>query len=163
MSCLDYVLQDHATIPPDLGIFLSTTWRMHPDVCRFISGAVYEDWLEAEPHTARRRIVPVDGACIRRDAGIEFVPVRHEGNRQGSEESHRGASHDVTTRPLTQDSPPGPKDVPAPLRQLASGPSVITASLLEMWWRRGRRRWLKVTGRGNVVRGGASSLSEMAS
>jgi uncharacterized protein len=85
-SCLDYVLQDHATIPAELGIFLATTWRMHPDVCRFISGAVYEDRLEAEAHTKERRILPVGDGRIGREAGIQFVPVEHEGNRQASEE-----------------------------------------------------------------------------
>lgn len=85
-SCLDYLLQDHATVPDGLGLFLATTWRMHPDVCSFISGAVYEDRLRAEPHTKRRRIVPAGGGRIDREAGLLFVPVEHRGNRQGSPE-----------------------------------------------------------------------------
>lgn len=86
MSCLDYLLQDHATVPDELGLFLGTTWRMHPDVCSFISGAVYEDRLRAEAHTRNRRIVPAAGSRIDREAGILFVPVEHRGNRQGSPE-----------------------------------------------------------------------------
>jgi uncharacterized protein len=35
-SALQYYLQEHATIPPELGIFLDRSFRMHPDVCRFI-------------------------------------------------------------------------------------------------------------------------------
>jgi superfamily I DNA and/or RNA helicase len=31
-SALDYLLNGHATIPPDFGIFLNVTRRMHPDV-----------------------------------------------------------------------------------------------------------------------------------
>jgi uncharacterized protein len=85
-SSLEYLLQDHATVPDDLGIFLGTTWRMHPDVCRFISGAVYEDRLQPEPHTAKRGVVPVEGGRIPSGCGVLFVPVEHEANRQGSDE-----------------------------------------------------------------------------
>jgi len=85
-SCLDYLLRDHATVPGDLGLFLSTTWRMHPDVCSFISGTVYEDRLHAEPHTEKRRILPAGGGRIEAEAGVVFVPVEHHGNRQGSPE-----------------------------------------------------------------------------
>ena len=55
-STLEYLLQAHATIPDDLGIFLGETWRMHPEVCRFISGAVYEDRLKPKPLTAAGRL-----------------------------------------------------------------------------------------------------------
>jgi predicted RecB family nuclease len=41
-SALDYLLDGQATIAPDRGLFLATTWRMHPKVCNFISAAVYE-------------------------------------------------------------------------------------------------------------------------
>ena len=26
---------EHATMPPDLGLFLDRTWRLHPDICRY--------------------------------------------------------------------------------------------------------------------------------
>ena len=41
-SVLEHLLGDAATIPPDRGLFLEHTRRMHPDVCRFISEVVYE-------------------------------------------------------------------------------------------------------------------------
>jgi superfamily I DNA and/or RNA helicase len=85
-SCLDYLLRDHATVPDGLGLFLGTTWRMHPEVCSFISGAVYEDRLRAEPHTKNRRIVAARDGRIGRAAGLMFVPVEHRGNRQASPE-----------------------------------------------------------------------------
>ena len=34
-SALDYLLEGHAVVPPERGIFLSKTWRMHPDLCSF--------------------------------------------------------------------------------------------------------------------------------
>jgi uncharacterized protein len=41
-SALDHLLESHAVVPPERGIFLSKTWRMHPDLCSFVSAAVYE-------------------------------------------------------------------------------------------------------------------------
>ncbi|MBU1699748.1 MAG: TM0106 family RecB-like putative nuclease [Candidatus Eisenbacteria bacterium] len=89
LSTLEYLLQDHATIPDDLGIFLGTTWRLHPALCVFISEAVYEGRLQPEKHTAARRIL-IGGSKrsspITRDAGLLFIPIEHAGNVQGSDE-----------------------------------------------------------------------------
>jgi uncharacterized protein len=87
-SALEYLLAGHATIPPDFGIFLNQTWRMHPDICGFISEAVYEDRLHAHPGTSKQCVVlPKDSSgLVSKDAGIIFIPVEHEGNTQGSEE-----------------------------------------------------------------------------
>ena len=88
LSALAYLLSDHATIPDDLGVFLPTTWRMHPAVCRFISDAVYESRLHPEPHTANRVVrLPKGGpSLVPAEAGVFFLPVEHEGNTQGSDE-----------------------------------------------------------------------------
>ncbi len=87
LSSLDYLLQGRATIPPDRGIFLATTWRMHPDVCRFISNAVYEGRLLPEPKNANQRLILGHGAHPTLQAtGLRFVPVVHDGCAQKSEE-----------------------------------------------------------------------------
>ena len=88
MSVLEYYLKGHATIPPEQGIFLETTWRMHPKVCKFISETFYEGRLQPEPHTMNRTIrLPENGGnIITKEAGIVFIPVMHEGNVQGSDE-----------------------------------------------------------------------------
>jgi uncharacterized protein len=87
-SILEYLLQKHATIPDDFGIFLGETWRMHPEVCRFISGAVYEDRLKPRPITATRtlRYGTAQRRFLQKSAGIIFIPVEHEGNAYESEE-----------------------------------------------------------------------------
>jgi uncharacterized protein len=60
---------------------------MHPDVCRFISKAVYEGQLESEPSTWRQALVlknqpdPVLSAT-----GIRFEAVSHQGCSQRSRE-----------------------------------------------------------------------------
>jgi uncharacterized protein len=87
-SALEYLLQGHRTVPPHLGVFLGTTWRLHPRVCSFISGAVYDDKLHPEPRTEARVVeLPKEGGqLVREEAGIVFIPVEHEGNAQASDE-----------------------------------------------------------------------------
>ncbi len=85
-SALEFVLGDLATVPPDRGIFLPVTRRMHEDVCRFISDAVYEGRLHAEAGNAAQGIVLSAGADPAiRPSGICWVPVAHEDCRQKSE------------------------------------------------------------------------------
>ncbi len=86
-SCLHYFLQGHATVPPDLGVLLPTTWRLHPEICRFISDTAYDGRLEPSPNTARRYITPPSGATVMtRGTGIILDEIDHEGNTQSSEE-----------------------------------------------------------------------------
>jgi predicted RecB family nuclease len=82
LSCLDWMLGEHATVPPDCGIFLPISRRMHPEVCRFISDQVYEGRLASHPDTAHQR---VSGTQFP-EAGAFWVPVSHEGNAQISME-----------------------------------------------------------------------------
>jgi uncharacterized protein len=87
-SVLEYLLQDKQVIPNDFGIFLGVSRRMHPDVCSFISGAVYENRLQPHPDTAARALTfpSSTSELITRTSGILFVPVAHEGNTQDSDE-----------------------------------------------------------------------------
>lgn len=78
LSCLDWMLGEHATVPPDRGIFLPVSRRMHPDVCRFISDQVYEGRLESHSDTARQGVTCTSFP----EAGAFWVPVPHEGNAQ---------------------------------------------------------------------------------
>ena len=86
-SILEYLLQGKATIPAEMGIFLGTTWRLHPALCSFISATVYDGRLHAAPQTQKRIVkVPATGQRVTKAAGLLFVPVDHVGNAQGSEE-----------------------------------------------------------------------------
>ncbi len=85
-SSLEYLLDGAATIAPDRGIFLATTWRMHPDVCRFISDAVYDGRLEPEASNVRRALVlAADAHRLLRPSGIVHEPIEHSGCSQRSE------------------------------------------------------------------------------
>jgi len=88
LSILDYLLHDTPTIADDMGVFLGTTYRMHPEVNRFISEHIYEAKLSAHPETEQRVLaVPQDYVGpLDKDAGIIYIPVEHEGNTQASEE-----------------------------------------------------------------------------
>jgi uncharacterized protein len=85
-SALEFLLGDIATAPPERGIFLPVTRRMHPDVCEFISEAVYDGRLKAEDGNKIQRLVlgPNADAALR-PSGIAWVPVAHEGCGQKSE------------------------------------------------------------------------------
>jgi predicted RecB family nuclease len=75
-SALAHVLDGRATIPADRGLFLETTWRLHPELCRFTSEVFYENRLEPEPHLVVQRVIgdePVDGV------GPRLIPVPSEG------------------------------------------------------------------------------------
>ena len=85
LSSLDYLLEGRATIAPERGIFLGTTWRMHPKVCQFISDAVYDGRLHPEAGTAKRVLVlSKSGHPGLATAGIRYLPIRHEGCSQWS-------------------------------------------------------------------------------
>jgi uncharacterized protein len=86
-STLNYLLDGLATIPPDRGIFLPTTWRMHADVCRFISEAVYDARLHPEPANQRQQLLLDSRAHpALRPTGIVCLPLEHDGNSQRSAE-----------------------------------------------------------------------------
>ena len=86
LSSLEYLLHGHATVPLDRGIFLGTSWRMHPDLCRFISEAYYEGRLDSAPRTASNRIIGGSNTGAGAETGVRFVPVDHAGCTQDSDE-----------------------------------------------------------------------------
>jgi uncharacterized protein len=87
-SALEYLLAGKATVPPEFGVFLDVTRRLHPDVCDFISAAVYEGRLRPHPSTAIQRLLlpPGHRGRVQRATGVQFVPVAHQMNVQASRE-----------------------------------------------------------------------------
>jgi predicted RecB family nuclease len=83
VSALAHVLGERATIRPEQGLFLEETWRMHPDVCAFISELFYDGLLLPRPENRTQRLNcqgPLDGT------GLRYVPVGHTGNQNESAE-----------------------------------------------------------------------------
>jgi len=92
LSTLEYLLEGQSTVSPDRGIFLDMTWRMHPDICRFISDAVYDGRLEAHPYNVRRILaLKPDAHPALKAAGIRYLPVDHQGRSQSSPEEAKVA------------------------------------------------------------------------
>jgi uncharacterized protein len=82
-SALEHLLAGAKTIPPNQGLFLSQTWRLHPSICSFTSELFYEDRLESRPGLEQQRI---KGHAWLGGHGLWFVPVEHEGNQNISSE-----------------------------------------------------------------------------
>ena len=78
LSCLDWTLGEEATITPERGLFLPTSYRMHPGICEYISEQFYDGRLHGHESTAHQRI-DVQGLPA---AGAYLVPVHHEGQAQ---------------------------------------------------------------------------------
>jgi RecB family nuclease, putative, TM0106 family len=86
-SVLEFLLEDHATIPRDRGIFLDNTRRLHPTICEFISDAFYDGRLRADPGNSQRRLIfdnPIENIT---PEGIHFLAAVHSGcSRKSVEE-----------------------------------------------------------------------------
>jgi predicted RecB family nuclease len=81
-SVLEHLLGDEATIPPERGLFLDLTRRMHPDVCGFISDVVYARRLRSIEECARQTVE--SGGLT--GTGLRYLPVEHEANSRSSPE-----------------------------------------------------------------------------
>ena len=87
VSALEYILGDLATVPAERGIFLAKTWRLHPDICQFISDAVYDGRLEPGSDNKNQVLILASGSRTLglAPSGIRFVDVDHEGCEQKNE------------------------------------------------------------------------------
>lgn len=105
-SVLDYLLHDSPIVDPALGVFLDTTYRMHPKVNDFISQAIYQGQLKADDANAGQWVqVPMGyQGLLNAGAGLVFVPVEHQGNTQASDEEVRAIvamATELQGRPFT--------------------------------------------------------------
>ena len=98
VSALYHLSEGKETLPADRGLFLSETYRLHPDIARFTSEVYYEGKIEARPGLERQEILP-NGAGDNRFAGsgLRYVPVDHEGNHARSPEEVRVIGNVVDT------------------------------------------------------------------
>lgn len=88
-SVLKHLIGDEQTIPPDRGLFLERTYRLHPDVCDYISDEFYEGRLRPDPITTTRT-TPLG-------SGLRYLPVEHQGRRQESPEEAARALEQLET------------------------------------------------------------------
>ena len=80
-SALEHLVGDALTMPPERGLFLPTTYRLHPDVNGYISEIFYEGRLASDESTARQALTgppPIGGT------GIRWEPIDHQGDDSSS-------------------------------------------------------------------------------
>jgi uncharacterized protein len=87
-SALEHILGGAKTIPPERGLFLHQTRRLHPDICAFTAEAFYENRLASFPGLDRQALLAPEGSAAAAfgRAGIAYVPIEHEGNQARSHE-----------------------------------------------------------------------------
>jgi uncharacterized protein len=93
-SALGHLLGDEATMPPDRGLFLEHTWRMHPALTAFTSAAFYEGRLRSREHLGRQTLrgpMPIGGV------GARLLPAEHTGSDNMSPEEARQVGALATT------------------------------------------------------------------
>jgi len=93
VSALEYLLGGALTMPPELGVFLAETRRLHPAVCEFTSRVFYEGRLHPLAGLEAQAIVRSASAAAAgpsaaplAGSGLRFISVPHRGNTQRSDE-----------------------------------------------------------------------------
>jgi len=81
VAALAHILQGQSTIPPDRGLFLDQTRRLHPEICRFTSEQYYDGRLQSLPGLEKQVIRDSVG---KKRYGLEFVVSAHTGNEDRS-------------------------------------------------------------------------------
>ncbi|MFP4514280.1 MAG: DEAD/DEAH box helicase, partial [Acidimicrobiales bacterium] len=77
-SVLEHVLGNEVTMPPERGVFLTETRRMHPDVCGFISDQIYEGRLTSHE--------TCHGQATQLGTGLRWLRAHHADRSTESEE-----------------------------------------------------------------------------
>lgn len=110
LSALEHILDGAATIAPERGLFLERSFRMHPEICDFVSQLAYDSRLHANDSCANQRIEPATSGLVGSKglansesvanseslanssrlalptAGLGWMLITHEGNRTRSSE-----------------------------------------------------------------------------
>jgi predicted RecB family nuclease len=86
-SVLEHLLAGEATIPPNRGLFLERTFRLHPDICAYISEEFYEHRLQPDPVTWTWT-TPFG-------TGLRWLAIEHEGCKQESPEEAQAVCDEV--------------------------------------------------------------------
>ncbi|QEG24776.1 TM0106 family RecB-like putative nuclease [Mariniblastus fucicola] len=115
ISSLAHVIDGNETMPPEKGLFLETTWRLHPKICGFNSEQFYENRLQSLEGLELQEIFAEPELS---GNGLRFFPVEHEGNQNRSFEEvefvcdlydrllsngDQWATKDAELKPLTHD------------------------------------------------------------
>jgi len=84
LSVLEFVLNGAPTIPPDRGLFLSASYRMHPSISSHISEWLYEGRLTS--HGSCDQLATTVDSLTASGTGLRVKLMNHTGNKSGSPE-----------------------------------------------------------------------------
>ena len=86
-SSLNFLLEDHDTIPLNRGIFLDKTRRLNEKICKYVSDSFYESRLKPHAITYERKV-----SLSLKDIGNEgiyYLPASHSDCTQKSDEESK--------------------------------------------------------------------------
>jgi uncharacterized protein len=89
------------TMPPERGLFLERTWRMHPEITAFTSELFYANRLVTELGNEHQALT---GAGVLDGVGIRFVPVAHAIRDDTESHEEAGAVAAMVDQLLTSDA-----------------------------------------------------------
>ncbi len=120
-SVLQHLLGDEETVPKYRGVFLDRSYRLQPEICAYVSAAMYEGRLLPDPQT-KLHAVTVDSE---RRAGLEYLPVEHSGNASSSPEEADRIVREIVRLRQGSVSDSGPADAQGTSRQLVDGDIIV--------------------------------------
>jgi uncharacterized protein len=82
LSLLEYYSASRKTLTPPHGLFLPDSFRMVPELSKFVSDLYYDSHLSSHPQANLRSIEGMESLAATR--GVVHLPIEHEGNRQAS-------------------------------------------------------------------------------
>ena len=86
LSLLEHIIDGRAVMPPEVGVFLDVTYRMHPAVCKVVADLAYDGELVSAPQAAAREIhgppVAVDDVTLEVKPGVAWVPISGGGDEE---------------------------------------------------------------------------------
>ena len=77
-STLQYLIGEKNVVSEDKGIFLNTTYRLHPEINGFVSSFFYDKLLKVDKKNETRFLSHTDNKL--KKSGVQFVEVKHSGN-----------------------------------------------------------------------------------
>ncbi|MEP7324111.1 MAG: DEAD/DEAH box helicase, partial [Saprospiraceae bacterium] len=81
VAALTYLLDGNLTMPKDKGLFLETTRRLHPSICKFTSEIFYDNRLKSLAGLENQVITCIDQI---EGSGLLYIPIEHTGNQNRS-------------------------------------------------------------------------------
>ena len=117
VAALVHMLDGRDTLPEDKGLFLDTTWRLHPDITAFTSEQYYERRLLSRPENAK---FTIEGPTKFAGAGLFYSPVEHAGNQSDAPEEVEAIEQIVADLLTAGTTWFHPKDGRRPLQQATS-------------------------------------------